>query len=88
MTHVDTAEELRRRCASGVGRSRMPQKSRNIWLLFSMRAMPVMHSFVSSGSVVKAHHCCLRRVGILTPNTFRSLLLLGIGRNVLVVISR
>lgn len=81
--NVDTAEKLRWCCALGGARRRTHPKSRVLWLLFAVEPLPVTHSYVRSGSITRAYHCCLRKRGELSANPFLSLLSLPIDNDVL-----
>lgn len=66
---LDMAEELKRSCDSVGAGSRTHGGSRFLWLLFAVRALQVMRSYVWSRSTVRSHHCCLQRVRKLSSST-------------------
>lgn len=79
-SHVKVVGELERSCTSGGAGNRTYRNSKALWLLFGMEALPVMVSLLWSVSVTRAHDCCLRKVGELSPNALFCLLAVATGR--------
>lgn len=63
VSHVDTAQELRTCCFSGGAESGTHSKRRALWILFAIGPLPVMRSYVQWKDIIRAHYCCLQRVG-------------------------
>lgn len=72
--HGWRVEKMLRSVGAG---TRTHLKSRVLWLVFGMGALPVMFCYARSVTILRAHHCCLLRVGKLSQDAILFLLSLA-----------